>query len=51
MLTKESVLYRIEGIESGANSSYPKPFHPDHLLIEFKTTEEKELILGSILTR
>lgn len=47
MLTaKESVLYRIEGIESGANSYIPKPFHPDHLLIRIqKLLEEKELIL------
>ena len=47
MLTaKESVLHRIEGIESGANSYIPKPFHPDHLLIRVqKLLEEKELIL------
>jgi signal transduction histidine kinase/DNA-binding response OmpR family regulator/ligand-binding sensor domain-containing protein len=47
MLTaKESVLYRIEGIESGANSYIPKPCHPDHLLIRIqKLLEEKELIL------
>lgn len=47
MLTaKESVLQRIEGIESGANSYIPKPFHPDHLLIRVqKLLEEKELIL------
>ncbi|MGO4816899.1 hybrid sensor histidine kinase/response regulator transcription factor [Flavobacterium sp. W22_SRS_FP1] len=47
MLTaKESVLHRIEGIESGANSYIPKPFHPDHLLIRIqKLLEEKELIL------
>jgi signal transduction histidine kinase/DNA-binding response OmpR family regulator/ligand-binding sensor domain-containing protein len=47
MLTaKESVLHRIEGIESGTNSYIPKPFHPDHLLIRIqKLLEEKELIL------
>jgi signal transduction histidine kinase/DNA-binding response OmpR family regulator/ligand-binding sensor domain-containing protein len=47
MLTaKDSVLHRIEGIESGANSYIPKPFHPDHLLIRIqKLIEEKELIL------
>lgn len=47
MLTaKDSVLHRIEGIESGANSYIPKPFHPDHLLIRIqKLLEEKELIL------
>ena len=47
MLTaKDSVLDRIEGIESGANSYIPKPFHPDHLLIRIqKLLEEKELIL------
>jgi DNA-binding response OmpR family regulator len=46
MLTaKDSVLHRIEGIESGANSYIPKPFHPDHLLIRIqKLIEEKELI-------
>ena len=46
MLTaRDSVLHRIEGIESGANSYIPKPFHPDHLLIRIqKLIEEKELI-------
>lgn len=46
MLTaKDSVLHRIEGIESGANSYIPKPFYPDHLLIRIqKLLEEKELI-------
>jgi len=46
MLTaKESVLHRIEGIESGANSYIPKPFYPDHLLIRIqKLLEEKELL-------
>ena len=43
---KSNVLHRIEGIESGANSYIPKPFHPDHLLIRLeKLLEEKELIL------
>lgn len=47
MLTaKDSVIDRIEGIESGANSYIPKPFYPDHLLIRIqKLLEEKELIL------
>jgi len=47
MLTaKDSVLHRIEGIESGANSYIPKPFHPDHLMIRIqKLLEEKELIM------
>lgn len=47
MLTaKTSVSHRIEGLESGANSYIPKPFHPDHLLVRIqKLLEEKELIL------
>ncbi|GAA4940801.1 two-component regulator propeller domain-containing protein [Algibacter agarivorans] len=47
MLTaKSSILHRIEGLESGANSYIPKPFHPDHILIRIqKLIEEKELIL------
>jgi signal transduction histidine kinase/CheY-like chemotaxis protein/ligand-binding sensor domain-containing protein len=47
MLTaKDSILHRIKGIESGANSYIPKPFHPDHLIIRIqKLLEEKELIL------
>ncbi|MNX86104.1 Sensor histidine kinase TmoS [compost metagenome] len=46
MLTaKDSVIHRIEGLESGANSYIPKPFYPDHLLIRIqKLLEEKELI-------
>ncbi|MCV9929212.1 response regulator [Flavobacterium sp. LS1R49] len=46
MLTaKDSVIHRIEGIESGANSYIPKPFYPDHLLVRIqKLLEEKELI-------
>ncbi|UPZ17903.1 hybrid sensor histidine kinase/response regulator transcription factor [Flavobacterium humidisoli] len=47
MLTaKDSVIHRIEGLESGANSYIPKPFYPDHLLVRIqKLIEEKELIL------
>ncbi|MEL1242718.1 two-component regulator propeller domain-containing protein [Flavobacterium sp. DGU11] len=47
MLTaKNSVMHRIEGLESGANSYIPKPFYPDHLLVRVqKLLEEKELIL------
>ena len=47
MLTaKSSVLHRIEGLESGANSYIAKPFHPDHILIRVqKLLEERELIL------
>jgi len=46
MLTaKESVLHRIEGLESGANSYIPKPFYPKHLQIRIqKLLEEKEKI-------
>ena len=46
MLTaKDSVIHRIEGLESGANSYIPKPFYPDHLLMRIqKLLEEKELI-------
>ncbi|SNR56995.1 two-component regulator propeller domain-containing protein [Flavobacterium sp. ov086] len=47
MLTaKDSVIHRIEGIGSGANSYIPKPFHPDHLSIRIKKLlEEKKLVL------
>ncbi|PZR16871.1 MAG: hybrid sensor histidine kinase/response regulator [Flavobacterium psychrophilum] len=47
MLTaKSSVIHRIEGLESGANSYIPKPFYPDHLIVRIqKLLEEKELIL------
>lgn len=47
MLTvKDSVIYRIKGLESGANSYVPKPFFPDHLLVRIqKLLEEKEFIL------
>lgn len=51
MLTaKDSVLHRIKGLESGANSYIPKPFHPDHLLVRIqKLLEEKELIRNHFL--
>ena len=47
MLTaKSSIIHRIEGLESGANSYIPKPFYPDHILVRIqKLLEEKELIL------
>jgi signal transduction histidine kinase/AraC-like DNA-binding protein/FixJ family two-component response regulator len=47
MLTaKNSVIHRIEGIESGADSYIPKPFYPKHLLVRIqKLLEQKELIL------
>ena len=47
MLTaKSSITHRIEGLESGANSYIPKPFHPDHILVRIeKLIEERELIL------
>ncbi len=46
LTAKNSISHRIEGLESGANSYIPKPFHPDHLLIRVqKLLEEKELIL------
>jgi signal transduction histidine kinase/ligand-binding sensor domain-containing protein/AraC-like DNA-binding protein len=47
MLTaKSSVIHRIEGLESGANSYIPKPFYPEHLLVRIeKLLEEKALIL------
>lgn len=47
MLTaKSSIIHRIEGLESGANSYIPKPFYPDHILVRIqKLLEEKELML------
>lgn len=47
MLTvKSSILQRIEGLESGANSYIPKPFFPNHILVRVqKLIEERELIL------
>lgn len=48
LTARSSVDHRIEGLESGANSYIPKPFHPDHLLIRVKKLlEERELILKS----
>lgn len=46
MLTaKSSIQNRIEGLESGANSYIPKPFHPDHLFIRIeKLLGEKEFL-------
>lgn len=46
MLTaKSSVIHRIEGLESGANSYIPKPFHPKHLEVRIeKLLEERKLI-------
>ncbi|WP_299672094.1 two-component regulator propeller domain-containing protein [uncultured Polaribacter sp.] len=50
MLTaKSSIQHRIEGLESGANSYIPKPFHPDHILVRVqKLIEERELILKQL---
>lgn len=47
MLTsKNSVVHSIEGLESGANSYIPKPFHPDYLQAKVQNLlEEKELML------
>ncbi len=47
MLTaKGTIAHRIEGLESGANSYIPKPFHPDHILVRVqKLLEERELML------
>ncbi len=47
MLTaKSSIIHRIEGLQSGANSYIPKPFYPDHILVRIqKLLEEKELML------
>ena len=45
LTAKSSVIHRIEGIDSGANSYIPKPFYPEHLLVRIqKLLEEKELI-------
>ncbi|SNR69414.1 Signal transduction histidine kinase [Lutibacter flavus] len=45
LTAKSSVIHRIEGLESGANSYIPKPFYPEHLLVRIqKLLEEKELI-------
>ncbi|MEN3324415.1 two-component regulator propeller domain-containing protein [Mariniflexile soesokkakense] len=50
MLTaKSSIIQRIEGLESGANSYIPKPFHPDHIRIRVqKLLEERELFLKQL---
>ncbi|MFH4966515.1 response regulator [Gaetbulibacter sp. M235] len=50
MLTaKNSIIHRIEGLESGANSYIPKPFHPDHILVRVqKLLEERELIIKQL---
>jgi DNA-binding response OmpR family regulator/anti-sigma regulatory factor (Ser/Thr protein kinase) len=47
MLTaKNSIEHRLKGLESGANSYIPKPFYPEHLVLQIeKLLEEKELIL------
>jgi signal transduction histidine kinase/DNA-binding response OmpR family regulator/ligand-binding sensor domain-containing protein len=45
LTAKSSVIHRIKGLESGANSYIPKPFYPAHLLVRIqKLLEEKELI-------
>lgn len=46
MLTaKAEIENRIEGLQSGADSYIPKPFHPDHLFIRIeKLIERMELI-------
>ncbi len=46
MLTaKDSVIHKIEGIESGANSYIPKPFYPEYLEVRInKLLEERALI-------
>jgi len=45
LTAKSSVIHRIEGLESGANSYISKPFYPEHLLVRIQTLlEEKELI-------
>jgi AraC-like DNA-binding protein len=45
LTAKSSVAHRIEGLESGANSYIPKPFHPQHLEVRIeKLLEERERI-------
>ena len=45
LTAKSSVAHRIEGLESGANSYIPKPFHPKHLEVRIaKLLEERKLI-------
>lgn len=50
LTAKSSILHRIEGIESGADSYIPKPFYPEHILIRIqKLLEEKERILKNLM--
>ncbi len=50
LTAKSAVEHRIEGIESGANSYIPKPFHPKHLEVRIeKLLEEKERIFQYFL--
>ncbi|WP_106542958.1 hybrid sensor histidine kinase/response regulator transcription factor [Prolixibacter denitrificans] len=45
LTAKSSVAHRIEGLESGANSYIPKPFHPQHLEVRIeKLLEERDRI-------
>lgn len=45
LTAKSSVIHRIEGLESGANSYIPKPFYPKHLEVRIeKLLEERERI-------
>ena len=45
LTARSSVIHRIEGLESGANSYIPKPFHPKHLEVRIaKLLEERERI-------
>ncbi len=45
LTARSSVVHRIEGLESGANSYIPKPFHPKHLEVRVaKLLEERERI-------
>jgi CheY-like chemotaxis protein len=45
LTAKSSVMHRIEGIESGANSYIPKPFHPRHLEVRIEQLlEERDRI-------
>lgn len=51
MLTaKNSVIHRVEGLASGANSYIPKPFYPEHLIVRVHTLlKEKELLRNHFL--
>lgn len=45
LTARSSVMHRIEGLESGANSYIPKPFHPRHLEVRIeKLLEERDRI-------